>query len=218
MLTRREMNAGLLAGALLTATSGVALAQEAKAKDLPRPRQEGGKPLMTALKQRHSTREFANKPLTPQQLSDLLWAAFGVNRASGDRTAPTWRHIILIDLYLAMADGAWLYDGKANKLIPVLAEDIRADSGTQDYVATAPLNLIYVAHGEAMGDISDEDKRMWATVNAGFIGQNVYLHCASEGLATVFRASVNRDRVAKLLKLPPQQFVLAGQSVGHPKA
>ena len=218
MLTRREVNAGLAASVLVASVPGRVFAQDGAAKDLPRPRPDGGKLLTAALQQRRSTRDYAAKPLPAQQLSNLLWAAFGVNRPSGDRTAPTWRHIVLIDLYVAMADGVWLYDAKANKLRPVLADDIRADTGPQDFVATAPLNLIYVAHGELMGDVSDEDKRLWAACNAGFLAQNAYLYCASEGLATVFRANVNRDRLAKILKLPAPQFVIAAQTVGYPKA
>jgi hypothetical protein len=218
MLTRREMNAGLLAGAVLAATSGVALGQERKAKELPKPHQEGGKPLMTALKLRHSTREYAAKALSAQQLSNLLWAGFGVNRPSGDRTAPTWRHLIVLDLYVALPDGAWLYDAKAHQLQPVLPDDIRADTGTQAFVGSAAANVVFVGRGEAMGDVSDEDKRLWASCNAGFVAQNIYLYCASEGLASVFRASANRDRLGKILKLPATQFVIAAQSVGYPKA
>jgi hypothetical protein len=212
------MNAGLLAGALVTATSGTVFAQAGKIGDLPKVKEDGGKPLMAVLKQRRSTREFANKPITAQHLSNLLWSAFGVNRPSGDRTAPTWRHIQFLDMYVAMPDGVWLYDSKAHKLLPVIADDVRAETGTQAFVATASLNLVYVARGDVMGDISDEEKRLWAACNTGFMAQNVYLYCASEGLGTVFRASVNRDRLAKTLKLPAQQFIVAAQSVGYPKA
>jgi nitroreductase len=218
MLNRRELNTGLMAGALASAAPNVVFAQDAKPQALPQPQQDGGKPLMTALKQRRSIRDFADRPLPPQQLSNLLWAAFGANRPNGDRTAPSWRHIIFIDMYLAMADGVWLYDAKANTLVPVLTDDIRADTGAQDYVGSAALNIVYVARTQLMGDISAEEKRLWASVNVGFVGQNIYLYCASEGLATVFRATIPRDRIAKILKLPPQSLVVAGQSVGYPKA
>jgi nitroreductase len=143
-------------------------------------------PLMTALSLRHSTREYSDRPLAAQTLSDLLWAAFGVNRPNGDRTAPYWRHVMVIDVYAAMADGVWLYDPKTHALLSYLPNDIRAQTGLQDFVATAPLNLVYVAHGERMSDISPEERRLYASVDTGFIGQNVYLFCASEGLARCF--------------------------------
>jgi len=109
---------------------------------------------------------------------------------SGDRTAPYWRHVMVIDIHLAMADGVWLYDPKAHKLLPHAKEDFRAQTGLQDFVTTAPLNLVYVAHGERLTDISPEERRLYASVDTGFIGQNVYMFCASEGLATVFRGAV----------------------------
>jgi hypothetical protein len=132
-------------------------------------------------------REYSPRPLPAQVLSDLLWGAFGNNRpVSGDRTAPYWRHIMVIDIYAAMKDGVSLYEPKEHKLIRHLRGDIRAETGTQDLVSKAPLNLIYVAHGERMGDVSAEDRRLYASVDTGFIGQNVYLFCGSEGLATSF--------------------------------
>jgi Nitroreductase family len=119
-------------------------------------------PLMAALNLRHSTREYSNRPLAAQTLSALLWAAFGINRPSGDRTAPYWQHVTVIDVYAAMADGVWLYDPKAPALLPYLKDDIRALTGMQDFVATAPLNLVYVAHEERMADISPEERRLWS--------------------------------------------------------
>ena len=121
---------------------------------LPSPHTEGGKPLMQALKLRHSTRAYSSRALTAQTLSDLLWAAFGVNRPSGDRTAPYWRHVMVLDIYAAMADGVWLYEPGSHALLPHLDADIRPATGLQDFVGTAPLDLIYVAHGERMTDIS----------------------------------------------------------------
>ena len=95
-----------------------------------------------------------------------------VNRPSGDRTAPYWRHVMVIDIYAAMEDGVWLYEPKSHTLQAHLAEDIRAATGLQDFVGIAPLNLVYVAHGERMTDISAEDRRLYASVDTGFIGQN----------------------------------------------
>ena len=215
MMTRRQANAGMLAA---VAVAGVASATGAQTTiALPAPRQEGGMPLMSALKVRRSTREYATRPLPRQTLSDLLWAAFGVNRPSGDRTAPYWRHVMVIDVYAAMADGVFLYEPKVHALQPTLPDDIRAATGLQDFVGLAPLNLVYVAHGERMHDVSPEDRRLYASVDAGFIGQNVYLFCASEGLASVFRGAVDYARLAKAMKLPQEQFVTFAQTVGYPR-
>jgi len=218
MMTRREANAGILASAALAAASVPAVAQEPKPRDLPPPRSEGGQSLTAALKLRRSIREYSDRPLPAQVLSDLLWAAFGVNRPAIDgRTVPYWRHIMVIDVYLAMADGVWHYEPKTHKLLPYMKEDLRAQTGLQDFVATAPLNLVYVAHGERMTDVTPEERRLYASVDAGFIGQNVYLFCASEGLATVFRGAVDGPKLGQSLRLSDQQFVTFAQSVGYPR-
>ena len=196
-MTRREANTTLLAGAALAALPIAVGAQAAKM--LLAPRKDAGKPLMQPLQLRQSIREFSSRPLSSQHLSNLVWAAYGVNRPSGDRTAPYWRHVMVIDLYAVMADGAWKYDPKSHALQPHLDSDIRVHTGLQDFVATAPLNLVYVAHGERMKDISPEERRLYSSVDAAFAGQNVYLYCASEGLATVFRGAVDHDRLIKPL-------------------
>jgi len=217
MMTRRQANAGLISAAALAGTAAAMAAPEKATMKLPPPRAKGGKPLIEALKLRRSIREYASRPLPPQVLSDLLWAAFGVNRPSGDRTAPYWRHVMVIDVYAAMSDGVWLYEPKTHTLVQSMQADIRAQTGLQDFVATAPLNLVYVAHGERMQDISAEERRLYASVDAGFIGQNVYLFCASEGLATVFRGAVNYKKLAEAMQLPESQFVTFAQTVGYPK-
>ena len=155
MMTRRNMALGMGVSSAVAAMPHVILAAaELPAIDLPAPAHQGGKPLMEALMLRRSVRAYAPAPLPPQLLSDLLWAANGVNRpATGERTAPYWRHIMVIDIYAAMADGVRLYEPKTHSLQPYLRGDIRAETGLQDFVGTAPLNLIYVAHGERMGDI-----------------------------------------------------------------
>jgi nitroreductase len=174
--------------------------------------------LTAALKLRRSTREYSDRPLPAQVLSDLLWAAFGINRPASDgRTVPYWRHIMVLDVYLAMAEGVWLYEPKTHKLLPYMKEDLRAQTGLQDFVVTAPLNLVYVAHGERMTDVTPEERRLYASVDASFIGQNVYLFCASEGLATVFRGAVDGPKLGLALKLPEQQFVTFAQTVGYPR-
>jgi nitroreductase len=218
MMTRRQASVGILAAAALATAPSIAATQEPNRVALPPPRSEGGKTLTAALKLRHSTREYSDRPLAMQVLSDLLWAAFGVNRPSGDRTAPYWRHVMVMDIYAAMADGVWLYEPKAHALLPYLKDDIRAQTGLQDFVAVAPLNLVYVAYGDRMTDVSVEDRRLYASVDTGFIGQNVYLFCASEGLATVFRGAVDYPKLARALKLPDQQFVTFAQTVGYARA
>jgi len=193
-------------------------ASEAPTIELPKPGMSGGMPLMQALKLRHSTREYADRPLSLPVLSDLLWAAFGVNRISGDRTAPYWRHIMVIDVYAAMADGVWFYDPKDHQLRKHLNADIRAVTGQQDFVGSAPLNLVYVAHGERMHDVPPEERRLYASVDTGFIGQNVYLFCASAGLACVFRAAVDYKKLSAAMQLGGEQFVTFAQTVGYPKS
>jgi len=215
MMTRRQANTAILAGAALAAVPAATLSQAPKPLTLPPARSEGGVPLTQALKLRRSTREYSDRALTMQVLSDLLWAAFGINRPSGDRTAPYWRHVMVIDVYVVMADGVWLYEPKAHTLLPHLKDDVRAQTGLQDFVAGAPLNLVYVAHGERMTDVSAEERRLYASVDAAFIGQNVYLYCASEELATVFRGAVDQAKLARVLKLSDMQFVTFAQTVGY---
>lgn len=217
-ISRREAGSALLAGTALAAIPAFASAAAQEPRALPQPRKAGGMPLMEALAKRRSTREFSQAPLPAQVLSDLLWAAYGINRASGDRTAPYWRHIMVVDIYAAMADGVWLYDPKEHALVAHLPDDIRAKTGLQDFVATAALDLVYVAHGERMRDISPEERRLYASVDSGFIGQNVYLYCASEGLATVFRGAVDLAKLGTALHLDATTFVTFAQTVGYPKA
>ena len=216
MLTRRTASAALVSSAILAATPSLA-ATDQPMRELPPPRSEGGKPLIEALKLRRSVREYSDQPLPAQVLSDLLWAAFGINRPSGDRTAPYWRHIMVIDVYAAMADGVWLYEPKRHVLLLHSRTDIRAQTGLQDFVAAAPLNLVYVAHGERMQDISANERRLYASVDTGFIGQNVYLFCASEGLATVFRGAVDYEKLNRTMQLETDQFVTFAQTVGYPR-
>jgi nitroreductase len=215
-MSRRQAGATLLAAAALAAVPALALPAQQAIK-LPPPRKSGGMPLLQALQQRRSTREFAPRPLASQVLSDLLWAAYGINRPSGDRTAPYWRHIMVIDVYAATADGVWLYDPRQHALLPYLAQDIRAQTGLQDFAATAPLDLVYIAHGERIQDVSAEERRLYASVDTGFIGQNVYLFCASEGLATVFRGGIDYPKLDAAMRLDSSAFVTFAQSVGYPK-
>jgi nitroreductase len=197
-----------------TVAAGV---QDLQTIQLPQPKQEGGKPLLQTLNERKSAREFAAEKLAPQVLSNLLWAAWGISRSTGQRTAPSASNKQEIDIYVVMADGAWLYDAKANALKQVVSEDIRALTGTQPFVKDAPVNLVYVADLAKAGRTRPEDAEFYSGANTGFIAENVYLFCASEGLATVVRASVDRAALAKALKLRPDQKIALAQSVGYAK-
>ena len=202
---------------LLVIIGVVSLAAPPESILLPKPTTQGGEPLMEALNERKSGREFSSEKLSLQVLSNLLWAAFGVNRPDGRGTAPSAANRQVIDIYAVLGEGAYLYDAKAHRLQPVVAGDWRAATGTQGFVAEAPLSLVYVADYSKMAKVSDADKVFYSAADTGFIGQNVYLFCASEGLATVVRASLNREALAKTLQLGPDQSIALAQSVGYPK-
>jgi len=220
MLSRRAASFGILASAgLAIAPASAAETARLQTVDLPQPWKTGGKPLAEAIWARRSIRAFAARPLPIEVLSNLLWSAFGINRpASGDRTAPSWRHAIESEIYVAAADGTWSYDAKKHRLTQVLTEDIRTLTGVQEFVGTASVDLVFVADGGRLEGASGSDKQLWAYTDTGFIGQNVYLFCASEGLATVFRGSVDRARLGQKLGLPPSKFVTFSQTVGYPAA
>ena len=186
---------------------------------LPSPVKTGGKPLMQALNERESTRTFTGDNLSMQQLSDLLWAGWGINRqADNKRTAPSSSNKQEIDIYVALPEGLYLYEAELNKLKQIHNRDIRKLTGTQDFVANAPVNLVFVAdlakRGKKEGDtISDSDLlSSWA--NTGFIAQNIYLYCASENLGCVIRAMIPRDKLAPEMGLSPTQAIILAQSVG----
>ena len=185
---------------------------------LPRPSEQGGLPLIQALKARRSAREFSAKELPQQVLSDLLWAAFGVNRPrSGGRTAPSAHDWEEIDLYAAMKSGLYVYRAKEHALQRISGDDVRARTGIQDFVAGAPLDLVYVADLSRMTQASEEEKRWYSGPDAGFIAQNVYLFCASAGLATVVRGMVDRAALGRILRLKPDQQIILAQTVGYPR-
>jgi len=195
--------------------SCVSAAQELQPIALPQPQMAGGKPLMQALRERTSQREFAPDPLAPQVLSNLLWAAWGINRPeSGKRTAPSAMNRQETDVYVALPDALYRYEPKGHRLLPVRKGDLRAQTGGQPFVANAPVNLIYVSH---VSGGSAEDRLIWGAAHAGFISENVYLFCASEGLATVVRGMVNREPLAKAMQLGPDDKIILAQTVGYPK-
>jgi len=214
MNANRNSQIGSSGAALLS--SGPARSPEADIVRLPPPKRRGGKRLMQALMLRHSSREFSQKKVPPGVLSNLLWAAFGINRAeTGGRTAPSAHDWEEIDVYVATAEGLYCYDEREHALRRLLAQDIRAQTGLQSYVGAAPVNLVYVADLSRMAIATDEEKAQYSGPDAGFIAQNVYLFCASEGLVTVVRGLVDRSALAKLMKLTPDQKVILAQSVGY---
>ncbi|MBZ5585766.1 MAG: SagB/ThcOx family dehydrogenase [Acidobacteriia bacterium] len=199
---------------LLLIPAGLA-AQDLKPVSLPAPKTNGGKPLMDALRERQSTREFIPGKLSSQALSNLLWAAWGINREDGRRTAPSASNRQEIELYVVTAEGAFIYDAKANALKPVVSGDLRKTTGTAAFVGEAPLNLVYVADFSKMGGSDENAKNATANADTGFIAQNVYLFCASEGLGAVVRGSVPRAELSKALNLRPEQRVTLAQTVGY---
>lgn len=188
---------------------GLLLALNISAQDiqLPKPVKTGGMPLMEALNKRASHREFSNEEIDNQTLSNLLWAAWGFNRAD-KRTVPTSQNKQEMDLYVVKKSGAYLYDARANKLIQVTNKDVRKSMGGQDFVGTAPLNIIMVADKTKGGD---------PKTNSGFISQNIYLFCASEDLGTVVRGWFDAKEVSKALELKENQQVILTQTVGKKK-
>lgn len=220
MTTRRQVNVGILSSvaAAVAATSG--FAQAPQAIELPAPVMEGGKSLMQSLKERQSIRAYSDQALPKQTLSNLLWAAWGINRPqSNGRTAPHWHNVYALDIYLAMADGVWRYEPKSNQLIFHMAGDLRAQTTTgQPFVATAPLNLIYAFDMSKLVGTTQSEAIAAAAACVAMVGENVYLYCASAGLATVFRQNVPGEALAKALQLPSSQVVQFAQTVGYPKA
>lgn len=204
---------------LLGLLAGAAGAQELSSLQLPEPRRTGGMPLMQALAARASTRAYREQALTMQQISDLLWAAAGYNRADKKkRTAPSAANWQEIDLYVATGRGLYLYQPARHFLKAVLDEDIRSMTGTQEYFNEAPVELIYVADYDRMKSVSPGEREFFSAADAAFMCQNVYLYCASEGLGAVVRAVINRPALHRRMNLRPHQQVVLAQTVGYPSA
>ncbi|MCU0775346.1 MAG: SagB/ThcOx family dehydrogenase [Ideonella sp.] len=179
------------------------------------PSVSGGMPLMSALARRQSLREFAPEPLAEQVLSDLLWAAAGINRHDVDgRTAPSAMNAQEVLLYVAMPQGLFLYEPKPHALRLVVASDVRRVTGHQDFVDTAPLDLVFVADHARMKLVPAAQRQAYAFASAGAMAQNVYLYCASQGLATVIRAWFDRDALARAMGLEADHHLLLSQTVG----
>jgi nitroreductase len=185
---------------------------------LPAPQRSGGMPLMQALAARHSSREFSEEPLSSQTLSDLLWAAFGINRPEkGGRTAPSPYNRQEISIYVTTAEGFYVYEPKPHALRRLGTEDVRALTGTQDYVGKAPLNLVYVADLSRVPDSETPLNLIFLGASTGTIAQNVYLFCASAGLSTVVRGLIDREKLGQALALGVDRRITLAQTVGRPK-
>ncbi len=224
-MSRRDfLKVSAATGAILSMTPNISLAQEAKPIQLSKPQIGSGNSLMQLLWKRMSSRQFSPEPLPVEVLSNLLWAGFGINRPDGKRTAPSAMNCQDIDIYVILPDGLYLYDAKANQLKLILAEDLRGLAGTQAYVKEAPVNLIYVSDYAKLGgkirkisDGSTSLKTCSLVPMRDSSAQNVYLYCASEGLATVVRAFIDIPALSKVMKLRPDQKIILAQSVGYPR-
>ncbi|MGE5095480.1 MAG: nitroreductase family protein [Betaproteobacteria bacterium] len=184
---------------------------------LPAPSRQGGMPLMQALALRRSQRDFSSSPLPDQVLSDLLWCAFGVNRGEGHgRTAPSAHDAQEVDIYVALPGGLYLYDPDGHDLSLVAKVDARNVTGYQDFVDEAPLDLVYVAGPLKVNGAPAEKRLVFSAVSVGAIVQNVYLYCASAGLATVVRGWLDAEAVSKALQLGHDERVICAQTVGYP--
>lgn len=193
------------------------MAQSSEMVGLPSPHKQGGKPLMQALNERHSKRQYVEKDLNDQQLSDLLWAAYGINRQDGKRTAASANNKQEVDIYLATSKGVFFYNALENELKKISSDDLREQTGRQPFVKTAALNLIYVVNKNKASGNDDHSKLICGSICIGAISQNVYLYCASEGLGSVVRAMVDKDKLTGILKLNSSQEIVLTQTVGFVK-
>jgi SagB-type dehydrogenase family enzyme len=193
----------------------VSVALAAQDIALPKPKTTGGKPLMEALNVRRTDRSFATQELTQQQISDLLWAANGVNRPNGMRTAPSAGNSQEIDIYVFLKTGVYFYDAAANKLVQKSKTDARKNVGMQPFVEVAPVVLVFVGNLDKIARYRPEDQTFYTATDVGYVSQNVYLYAASEGLATVALGMIKRDEITDLLKLKNAKPLL-GQPVGYP--
>jgi nitroreductase len=185
---------------------------------LPKPQLDKGRPLMQALKDRKSSRVYDSRSLPQQELSNLLWAGFGINRPEKNgRTAPSAMDMQEIDVYVSQADGLFLYEARNHALKKIHAKDIRELTGKQPFVKDAPVNIILVADNSRIKKDGFEENKKYAAADAAFISQNMYLYCASEGLATIVRAYIDKPALAAAMQLRPDQEVIFAQTVGYPK-
>lgn len=195
---------------------GGAYAQTLSPIQLKAPEKKAGLSVMETLANRHSTREFSNKNLTLQELSNLLWAANGINRPEkGMRTAPSAMNAQEVDVYVCMEEGAFLYDAKSNQLQPVIQEDLRGlVGGKQTFVKNAPVVLLMVSDLSKLPGGNSEQTKLMAAIDAGIVSQNISIACSGLGLITVPRASMDKEALAQKLKLKSTQLLLMNNPVG----
>ena len=191
-------------------------AQTVETIKLLAPKKTGGMSLMEALDNRESQRSYSSKELTQQQMSNLLWAAYGVNRPNGYRTAPSARTAHEYDIYIIKNDGWYLYDAEQHVMLKMGNENLQEHAGTQDFVQTAPVNLVFVVDYDKMASFNEEMQVFYAATDVGYISQNVYLYCAAEGLATIVRGQIDKAKAKEVLKLRTNQHVILAQTVGYP--
>ena len=208
----RRTNCLILCAAMLCTLGQLA----AQSIELPPAQKSGGLPLMDALAKRATARAFDPAEISRQDLSNVLWAAFGINRPDGKRTAPSARDCREAEIYVLLKQNVFLYEAAKNQLAQISAEDARAVGGMQAFVKDAPVTLVLVADLAKMGSASADDKKPYAYINAGYISQNVYLYCTSTGLATGVRAMIDRAVLASKLKLRADELVVVAQSIGRP--
>ena len=204
---------------LVALVAGFVSAQELTAIKLLTPSLDGDKPLMQAIKERKSSREFDTTALSMQDLSNVLWCANGINRPeNGHRTAPSAMNRQDIDVYAVLVNGIYLYDATQHQLTPVAAGDFRKEAGMQEFVATAPLNIVFVSDMAKFETARQPEDKIWmAGLDAGHCSQNVYLYCASDNLAVVTRMSLDKTKMGELMKLRPEQQIVLAETVGYPK-
>ena len=198
----------------LVAFFAAVLIGEAANFQLPQPGPGSDMTLTQALKNRRTVREYELRELNQSELASLLWAACGVNRADGRRTAPTGRNVQDIDVYVMLPTGVYRYLAQQNQLEPVNAGDHRAAAGKQAFAATAPVNLFYVQDLARAMNADEKNTARHGGIHAGAIMQNVYLFCAANGFGTVARDMLDREKLAAVLKLDSTQQIILGQSVG----
>ncbi|MDR3590621.1 MAG: SagB/ThcOx family dehydrogenase [Negativicutes bacterium] len=203
---------------MMTLVMNTASAQDFTTIKLSPPETDKGKPLMQVFQERQSGREFANRNLELQDLSNLLWAAYGINRQDGKHTAPSARNVQEYEIYVIMEQGVYVYEPKNHELVPVVEGDYRGSAGSQAYVATAPVDLMYVADLSKISWMPDMNGKLSiAYIDVGFIAENAALFCASEGLVSVPRLNMDTAKLAQIMRLSPDQKVILSTSVGYPK-
>lgn len=188
-----------------------------KVVKLPKPNLNRSGAVMKSLSERQSTREYASKALSLADLSDLLWAANGINRSdSGKRTAPSAMNKQDVDVYVVLPEGTYLYDAKNHQLNLVAEGDHRgAVAGGQAFVKTAPVSLVLVSDISRFGDAKSARNQLMGAMDAGIVSQNISLFCSSANLATVPRASMDFDQLKKVLKLKETQMPMMNHPIGY---